>query len=494
MKQILARSLTLLSGETAAMQLLTVDEDGVVLSREPFRGETAATRYISEPLALEAGNRIAALSDYPAALAELEALGAFHQLGAGAYKPGLDRIALLDRELGSPSRKIRTMHVAGTNGKGSTASTIAAVLTAAGYKTGLYTSPHLVDFRERIRIDGKEISRQAIVQFVSKLRKLKSKLSPSYFEAATALAFDWFAANKVDVAVIEVGLGGRLDSTNIITPELSVITNISLEHTAILGSTESAIAVEKGGIVKPGVPVVVGRADGAVRAVFEQIARLRHAPIVFAQDRPQFTAVEEVQAAEGAMPRLRYIGTPWGTVEAALTGRCQIENAATVFNSLIMLSERFDISAEAVRRGFADVIELSGLQGRWMHIERDGCRYICDTGHNADAWRLLGPQLADLHLGRSLKMVVGFLADKDLPEIVRYMPADADYYFVAPPSDRARSAADTAAIFAARGIAGTVCTTPEAGIAAATAAARTVPDALVFVGGSTFTASALLSR
>lgn len=424
---------------------------------------------------------------YAAAMRELDTrYAAFHQVGRKAYRPGLETIAALDAALGNPSRAFRTVHVAGTNGKGSTASLLASVLTAAGYRTGLYTSPHLVDFRERIRIDGRKISKDFVADFVGRVGSLGLGASPSYFEVATTMAFSYFAAEKVDVAVVEVGLGGRLDSTNIITPLLSVITNISKDHTAILGDTEEAIAGEKAGIIKPGVPVVVGRAEGGVRRVFEEKAAQAGAPLIFAADNPLYTSLLGIADA------VCYCGTPWGDVSSPLTGRWQYENAATVFNSLVVLSENFDIRPDAVARGFAQVGRLAGLCARWMPLRVSDRDFICDTGHNPGAWQELGPRLATLHPAGKLRMVLGFVSDKNIDAMLPYMPREAEYYFVAPESDRARSAESTAAIFAAAGLRGTACGTVRAGIDAALAASS--PADTIFVGGSNFTVATLLEE
>lgn len=411
---------------------------------------------------------------------------AFHRSGGKAYNPGLDTIRALDGAFGSPSKAYTTVHVGGTNGKGSTASTIAAVMTAAGYRTGLYTSPHLTDFRERIRVDGEPVAREFVVDFMRRYHALGLEATPSFFELTTAMAFSYFAERKVDIAIIEVGLGGRLDSTNIITPALSVITNISPDHMAILGNTEEAIATEKAGIIKPEIPVVIGSADGGVRRVFEQAAAKAGSPIIFAQDNPLCTP----QEAPGG--GICYRGTPWGDISAALTGACQTENASTVFNALVILSEQFDITPSAVVRGFAGVCTLAGLRGRWMPVEAMGRRFLCDTGHNVGAWKYLGPALAAKAANRPLRMVLGFVADKDLDAILPFMPREAAYYFVAPEGERAREASSTAAAFAASGIAGEVCGSVAEGIEKAVGDSSA--DDLIFVGGSTFVVAEFLGR
>ena len=426
---------------------------------------------------------------YREAIERLENLGAFHQVGVGAYHPGLENIRALDNWAGNPAASLICIHVAGTNGKGSTSSLIASVLTAAGYRTGLYTSPHLVDMRERIRVDGVPVTKEFVADFTSRLTNGGCPVAPSYFEALSVMAFEWFRLQKVDVAVIEVGLGGRLDSTNIITPLLSVITNISLDHTAILGDTPEAIAAEKAGIIKPGVPVVVGHASECVRNVFRNAVREVNAgpgALIFAEDIPLYTF-----ANDGIGRFATYVGTPWGTIHSPLTGSFQHENAATVFNSLVQLSAHFDISPEAVHKGFADVAQLSGLAARWMECRFNDAHFIIDTGHNPGAWEHLGPRLSEIADRQPLKMVVGFLRDKDLGAIIPMMPRKANYFFVTPGGDRARSAEETAALFAASGMHGTVCHSVEDAVIKASKEAAA--EGCVFVGGSTFVASAFMS-
>lgn len=403
---------------------------------------------------------------------------AFHKVGAPAYDPGLETTATLAARLGNPQDKFKSIHVGGTNGKGSTAHTLAAVLHEAGYKVGLYTSPHILDFRERIRVDGKMIEKQAVVDFYDRFRTVRGDLTPSYFELVTLMAFDYFAASGVDVAVVEVGLGGRLDSTNIIHPELSVITNISLDHTALLGDTEEAIAAEKAGIIKPGVPVVIGNASGGVRKVFIDKAESVGAPILFAQDAECFASVERKDGY------LVYEGTPWGTVRGELCGDCHPENAATIMTALGALVFRgFSIPAQAVRRGFEAVCSLTGLAGRWMRVA-DKPEVICDTGHNIGGWRYLAPALQEIADRRKLHIILGFVADKDAAHILAFLPQNAVCYFATPSVDRARDAASTAQLAAACGISGTVHNTVAEALDTAFAAAA--DDDTIFIGGSTF--------
>lgn len=388
----------------------------------------------------------------------------FERQGAEAYKPGLETISRLCRRLGDPQRRFPTVHVAGTNGKGSTSSLLAAVLQAAGYRVGLFTSPHLTDFRERIRVNGEMIPREEVVSFVAGYAA--APLGASFFELTTAMAFDWFARAGVDIAVIEVGLGGRLDSTNIITPLVSVITNISLDHTALLGDTPAAIAAEKAGIIKPGVPVVIGRADDpAVREVFDRTAASNGSEIVYAPELP---------ASERPDGTWDY---PTLALHGALRGEFQPQNAATVLEAL-----RFcpPVSHDALSRGFEDVEQLTGLRGRLTLVQDRPLRVVYDTGHNPGAWRYLGPELA--RQPRPLTVVCGFAADKDVPAILNLMPRDARYLFTCPSTPRGLPAADLAALGAAAGLSGRAVPT----VAEAVAEAMRQTSGTVFIGGSNF--------
>lgn len=406
----------------------------------------------------------------------------FQNIGPGAYKPGLDNVLALSRMFGSPHLGLRTIHIAGTNGKGSTASTLAAILTAAGYRTGLYTSPHLVDFRERIRIDGEMIPQDDVVDFIRRYRAADSGINPSFFELTTVMAFEHFARRNVDIAVIETGLGGRLDSTNIITPEISIITNISMDHTALLGDTPRAIAGEKAGIIKDGVPVVVGRAEGEVREVFAAEAARHGSAIDFACDSLLY------DSATAADDHITYCGTPWGEIRSELCGACQPENANTVMHAMRVAFP--DIPAEAVARGFASVTEMTGLRGRWTTLARNP-RIICDTGHNPGGWEYLGDSLAKLSREGRLHVVLGFVNDKDIDTILRRLPREATYYFATPSVSRGRDSRSLAEHAAGAGIQGI----PYPDVRSAYMAARNAaaPGDTIFVGGSTFVVADLLS-
>ncbi len=357
-------------------------------------------------------------------------LPVFQIEGAGAYKPGLGNAYALSAAFGDPHKDLRTIHIAGTNGKGSTSHTIASVLMAAGYKVGLFTSPHLFDFRERIRVNGEKISEDAVVSLVERYRAMNLDVSPSFFELTTIMAFDYFRSAGVDIAVIEVGLGGRLDTTNILIPELSVITNVSLDHMAQLGDTEELIAGEKAGIIKPGVPVVVGEAQGEVREVFRKKAQEAGAPIIFAEDTPvEYKLVDD-----------RYVYTYHSAdgrtleVVSDLSGIYQPKNMNTVFHALRLLP---GISDEAIIDGMSSVQLRTGLMGRWMTIG-ESPRVLIDTGHNIGAWRYLAPRLAEMADKAPLRIVMGFVSDKDVTSIFELLPRNAEYYFVTPSVKRGR--------------------------------------------------------
>lgn len=408
-------------------------------------------------------------------------LQAFHRVGAAAYKPGLHTTLALSEAFGNPHTGLRTIHVAGTNGKGSTAHTLAAILQASGLKVGLYTSPHLLDFNERIRVNGKPISHEDVIDFARRFKALPAfqdgTVDPSFFELATVMAFEYFKRAAVDVAVIEVGLGGRLDSTNIISPDLCIITNISLDHCALLGDSTAAIAAEKAGIIKPGVPVVISEADSDTRPVFEKTAKTVGAPIIFAQDSPAFSRYET------APDSILYKDTFCGDLRSQLTGEGQWHNANGILHALTELKRLgYNISDKAVAEGFAHVVELTGLMGRWQQVGQNPA-VICDTGHNPGAWQYTGPRLKSLKTGH-MHMVIGFVGDKDIAHIIDYLPREATYYFVQPDTPRAAASTAVAAEAARHGISGITYPDVKSGWQAAHAAAT--PEDTVFVGGSNF--------
>ena len=349
----------------------------------------------------------------------------FQEKGVTAYKPGLERIAAFCRHLGNPQRNYFTIHVAGTNGKGSVSHIIAAVLQQAGYRTGLFTSPHLHDFRERIRVDGEMIPKQKVVNFVDKHRDKMTELGLSFFEMTAALAFDYFAQSDVEVAVIETGLGGRLDATNILLPIVSVVTNVGLEHTALLGDTLAKIAAEKAGIIKKSIPFVLGEANAAYDAVFEQVAAANKTRVVYAER--EFAC--EGHELCGDRQHFRMVRRRDGHVldfDLDLLGEYQCRNVLTALATLDLLHEQtpLTISRRAFVDGAASAARTTALQGRWQSLgERP--KVLCDTGHNAHGLAYVAEQLRRSHEGGRLYCVVGCSGDKDIDAILALLPRDA---------------------------------------------------------------------
>lgn len=406
----------------------------------------------------------------------------FQQVGGAAYKEGLTTTHLLDAHFGHPHRRYTTIHVAGTNGKGSCAHTLAAMCQAAGLRTGLYTSPHLVDFRERIRVNGQMIPREAVVRFVQEERAFFEPLHPSFFELTTALALNHFAQEQVDVAIIEVGLGGRLDCTNIITPALSVITNISLDHTQFLGHTLEAIAAEKAGIIKAGVPVVVGEALEATRPVFVRRAADVGAPITFAQDHP------EVIASDVGADGLRHYATRhFGDLQGQLAGDCQVCNANTILTAARMLADhgllpQGDALRQVVAQAFRHVCDMTGLMGRWQVVGNDPL-VVCDTGHNIGGWQYLANKLSS-GCWPQVHVVFGMMADKDVDHVLQLLPKQARYYFTQASVRRSMDAETLLGHARRHGLDGVVFARVPDAVHAAVAQAGA--DDLVFIGGSSF--------
>lgn len=409
----------------------------------------------------------------------------FQQIGAGAYKEGLETTRTLDAHFGHPHRKYLTIHIGGTNGKGTCSHSVAAVLQAAGYRVGLYTSPHLVDFRERIRVDGVPMPEAYVVDFVARERSFFEPLRPSFFELTTAMAFKYFADAAVDIAVVEVGLGGRLDCTNIVQPVLSVVTNISLDHTQFLGHTLAAIAGEKAGIFKAGTPAVVGEATPETRPVFTDAAARVGASLVFAEDAPEVLAVSRDAADEW-----RFESRTFGSVRSSLTGAYQERNMNTLLTALRELGRagvRF--SADDVRAGLAQVQATTGLRGRWETL-RQAPTVVCDTGHNVGAWQYLAPQLRAQRC-RRLRVVFGMAGDKDVRSVLALLPRDAAYYFTQASVRRALPAADLLREAEACGLAGAAY--PTVASAYTQALADADADDFLFVGGSSFVVADLLA-
>lgn len=412
----------------------------------------------------------------------------FQREGAAAYKPGLETVAALASAFGNPESDLKVIHIGGTNGKGSTAHSIAAVLQSAGYRVGLFTSPHLLDFRERIRVNGEMISEKEVVSFVEAYRTMDLEVKPTFFELTTVMAFDCFSRNNVDFAVVEVGLGGRLDSTNIVNPVLSVITNISLDHTSLLGNTEEEIAFEKGGIIKTGVPVVVGESTGAVRDCFASLASDRESPIVYADDS------DEIIACERCVDGLNYITRSFGNIRGELSGDCQLKNARTVLEAIKELDsmENLNISAEHVAAGMGNVCRLTGLMGRWMTVG-DSPLMVCDTGHNPGGWDYLAPQIAR-HAGRK-HIVIGFVNDKDVNAVIEKLCSieNVEFYFTQPSTPRRMPVAELQQKAVAFGLRGEVFESVASATERALAEVVDKGSEMIFIGGSTFVVADFLS-
>jgi dihydrofolate synthase/folylpolyglutamate synthase len=412
----------------------------------------------------------------------------YQRVGAAGFKKGLGNTEALAEALGHPEKRFKSVHVAGTNGKGSSSHLLAAVLQSAGYKVGLYTSPHLREFTERIRVNGQELAPDYLVRWVETHRGLFDTIQPSFFEMCVALAFDYFAAEQVDIAVVEVGLGGRLDSTNIITPLVSLITNISYDHQAMLGNTLPEIAGEKAGIIKPGRPVVVSQTQPEVKAVFDAKARQEGSALLFADTRYEARPMTEATAdnyARGVQGLNVYRDGQLYLegVQLGLLGDYQRLNLPGVLATLDELrAQGFAISEAALRQGLREVTRLTGLRGRWSILGQRPL-VVADTGHNEAGLQLVLAQLARVP-HRQLHMVIGVVNDKDVTKALALLPRAATYYFCQADIPRALPAAELAALAHAAGLAGEVHGPVPAAVAAARADAA--PDDVVFIGGSTF--------
>jgi dihydrofolate synthase/folylpolyglutamate synthase len=412
----------------------------------------------------------------------------FQHVGGAAYKEGLSTTHILDAHFNHPHNQYKTIHIAGTNGKGSCAHTIAAILQHTGLKVGLYTSPHLVDFRERIRINGEMMPQQYVIDFVEEERSFFEPLHPSFFELTTALAFKYFAEQHVDVAVIEVGLGGRLDCTNIISPILSVITNISFDHTQFLGNTLAQIASEKAGIIKHKVPVIIGECNAETRPVFEHKAHEVEAPILFAEDNKEVLS-SEFSDLYGHKLR-HYTTRSFGDIYGELTGECQIKNANTILCALHSLSKIFSVTHEDITYAFEHVCEMTGLRGRWQ-ILQEHPTIICDTGHNTGGWQYLAHQLAQIATsGKKLHIVFGMASDKDIERVMSTLPHEACYYWTKASVKRATSEQTIANIATKYDLHGKTYSNVAEAYEAAVNNAST--NDYIYVGGSSFIVADLL--
>ncbi len=390
----------------------------------------------------------------------------YQKQGKTAYKADLSNIILLADHLNHPETKFKSIHVAGTNGKGSTSHMLASILQEAGYKVGLYTSPHLKDFRERIRINGKMISEESVVDFVTTHQSFFKKNRLSFFEMTVGLAFQHFAMEKVDIAIIEVGLGGRLDSTNIITPEVSVITNISLDHTHILGNTHEKIAFEKGGIIKTGIPCVIGTTRLDTLPVFKALAKEKEAQLILAEQ--QDSAI----------------------YQSDLLGDYQQENTRTTVTTIKTLNtiDSWQVSDQHISDGLANVVRNTNLKGRWQQLASNP-KINCDTAHNSEGLSITMNQLKQEQANK-VHLVIGMVSDKDISSIIDLFPKDAQYYFCQPDNPRALGASILANHFSRHIEHYKTYNSVNEALAAAKEAASAKD--LIYVGGSTFVVAEVL--
>lgn len=413
----------------------------------------------------------------------------FSRIGMGAFKKDLTNITALCAALGNPQDKFKSIHVAGTNGKGSVSHSLAAILRQSGYKTGLYTSPHLKDFRERIRINGEMVTKDFVVQFLRENMGLVQKVKPSFFETTVAMAFEWFAKNEVDVAVVEVGLGGRLDSTNIIRPVLSVITNISYDHQQLLGNTLGEIAGEKAGIIKPGIPVVIGETHPETEGVFLERARVCQSPVTFA-DQTQVIIRQsekndhldfEVSDKQGSVSARHF--------ETDLSGPYEHKNLLTVLEAVRQLKlQHWHISGENLCRALVSVKKMTGLRGRWDILGHHPL-IVADVAHNIGGITEVVNRLKTISY-KNLHIVTGFVKDKPLDKVLAAYPKEAEYYFCNAPIQRALPAAELAVLAGEYRLKGKIFKSVQE--AFQTAKANASPDDMVLVCGSVFVVGEVL--
>jgi dihydrofolate synthase/folylpolyglutamate synthase len=404
-------------------------------------------------------------------------LPVFHHVGGAAYKPGLDNTIQLMNVLDNPQTKYRCIHIAGTNGKGSVSNMLAAILQTAGYKVGLYTSPHLVDFGERIRVNGQMIEQQYVIDFVENNKDVFNTIEPSFFEATMAMAFNYFADTKVDVAIIEVGLGGRLDSTNIIQPDLSVITNISFDHVVFLGDTLEKIAFEKAGIIKPTTPVVIGESVPETRPIFVQKACNENAALIFAEERFKINFKEYSDAKMLVEVNGKLL------IKCGLCGNYQLKNIATTLAAIEQLiTLNYSISESDTLKGFENVTEITGLQGRWQTL-RNNPTVVCDTGHNVGGIQFVVEQLKTQRYNK-LRIVIGMVNDKDISAVLSLLPKDAIYYFTQANIIRALSCEDLKLKAESFGLSGVAYQAVEQAVEASIKESKS--DDFIFIGGSNF--------
>ena len=402
----------------------------------------------------------------------------YQREGQAAYKANLDNTLKLDAHFQHPHHHFKSIHVAGTNGKGSVSHMLASILQEAGYKTGLYTSPHLKDFRERIKINGQMISEDYVTRFVAQNKELFATIQPSFFEMTVAMAFKYFADEQADIAVVEVGLGGRLDSTNIITPLASVITNISFDHMALLGDTLPKIAAEKAGIIKPGIPAIIGTEDSAYDFVFKEKAAICKAPLTFASS--EWTTRQNPDKTYNFHRRT---GIAFKNIESELKGNYQRKNIPVVLETILSLrNDGLHISDRNIRDGIAKTIRNTGLLGRWQQLATIP-NTICDTGHNIDGLTEIVAQLKTCKYEK-LHIVIGMVSDKDVSSVLSILPKEARYYFCKASIPRAMDEHLLAEKAKAAGLTGNVYPTVTQAYEAAKQNAS--PQDMIYIGGSTF--------
>ena len=420
---------------------------------------------------------------YPQTLDYLFArLPMYQRIGAAAYKADLNNTYKIIEVLNHPQKKIKCIHVAGTNGKGSSSHMLAAILQKAGYKTGLYTSPHLIDFRERVKINGKLIPKKYVINFVQKHKTEFEKIEPSFFEWTVGLAFDYFANQKVDIAIIEVGLGGRLDSTNVITPLVSLITNISFDHVNLLGNTLQKIAGEKAGIIKPEIPVIISQTQLKVKKVFTDIAKKQKAPIQFADK--NFKISSSKLKKHFLTSTILNINTKKKiSYNLDLVGTYQLKNVLGVLNTVeVLKNNNFVIPQKTIKAALKNVCQLTGFNGRWQQLSKNPL-IIVDTGHNEDGIKQVLENLSQLNY-KKLHFVFGAVNDKDVTKILALLPKKATYYFVKASVPRALNENDLLLTAKKIKLNGTSYPSVKQGLIAAKKACK--KNDLIFVGGSTF--------
>lgn len=410
----------------------------------------------------------------------------YQRVGKAAYKADLSTTYALMDYIGNPEKDITAVHIAGTNGKGSVSHIIASVLQQAGYKTGLYTSPHLRDFRERIRVNGEEVSEDFVVEFVEKYQDGFKEIQPSFFEMTVAMAFEYFIDQKTDINVVEVGMGGRLDSTNILQPEISVITNIGLDHTQFLGDTIEKVAGEKAGIIKKDVPLTVGETQKETAPVFDRFAEEKGTSIVYADQDLKAEGITYIDNLDQPLVQFDiYMGKAllFKAIQCPLSGSYQVKNILTAVRALLTLAEKYTITKDHIQKGILNVIDNTHLMGRWQVLQNNPL-VICDTGHNTAGIKEILKRL-DMMKYQQLHFVLGMVNDKNIAEVIGMLPKEATYYFCKADIPRGLDADELAQVARSLGRKGEVYGSVQNALSAAKEACS--DEDMVFVGGSTFT-------